>query len=355
MLRIDGANKKLIRLEPKTMRESGYWERRDIQNMICHSPGAFCDELGEYIHIVGAEIQPTEFVQDRIDLLGVDPDGAAVVIELKRDSDKLQLLQGLSYAAMLSKWEPSRFVDALAKFNGKYGDKSDQTIDEAQEEIGEILEEGDIAVMNRSQRVVLLAEEFDYGVLATAEWLWEKFELDIRCYRLQLAKHDDVNFLTCTRVYPPPELSDIAIRRRRTTEIGLGISATWDDVYKTLRSDAVAGFFRSEVQAGVDNLSARRRLIYRRDGRSLFRIGARKQFATVHQFGRFENDENYWRERLAPDANIRLVRDGKELRFRLQTLDDFAAFKSAWHSDLTNKQFSKNMEDAISDSEDSED
>src|SRR5882672_4414766 len=105
MLRIDGSNKKLIRLEPKTMRESGYWERRDIQNMICHSPGAFCDELGEYIHIVGAEIQPTEFVQDRIDLLGVDPDGVAVVIELKRDSDKLQLLQGLSYAAMLSKWE----------------------------------------------------------------------------------------------------------------------------------------------------------------------------------------------------------------------------------------------------------
>ncbi|MCB1393112.1 hypothetical protein, partial [Nitrobacter sp.] len=348
------ASKKLLRLEPKTMRESGYWERRDIQNMICRSPDAFCNELGEDIRIVGTEIQPTEFVQDRIDLLGVDPDGVAVVIELKRDSDKLQLLQGLSYAAMLSKWEPYQFIDALANFNGKYGDKL-QTIEEAQEEIGEILEEGDIAVMNRSQRVLLLAEEFDYGVLATAEWLWEKFELDIRCYRLQLARHDDLNFLTCTRVYPPPELSDIAIRRRRTKEIGLGTSATWDDVYKTLQSDAVCGFFRSEVLAGVDNLPGRRRLIYRRDGRSLFRIGARKQFATVHQFGRFENDESYWRGRLAPDANVRLVRDGKELRFRLQTENDFAAFKSAWRSDLTNRQFFKDAEDAIADGEDLKD
>src|SRR5262245_54298167 len=72
MLRIDKANKILIPLERKTMRDSGYWERRDIQEMICHTPGPFFEELGENIHIVGSEVQPTEFVLDRIDVLGID-------------------------------------------------------------------------------------------------------------------------------------------------------------------------------------------------------------------------------------------------------------------------------------------
>jgi hypothetical protein len=74
MLRIDKANKSLIPLERKTMRESEHWERRDIQEMICRAPGPFCDEIGELIWFVGSEVRPDEVVQDRIDLLGVDTD-----------------------------------------------------------------------------------------------------------------------------------------------------------------------------------------------------------------------------------------------------------------------------------------
>jgi RecB family endonuclease NucS len=85
MLRIDKAKKALITLERKTMREPGYWERPDIQEMICRTPGLFCDEIGESIRFVGSEVQPTDVVQDRIDLLGIDPDGAALIIEIKRD------------------------------------------------------------------------------------------------------------------------------------------------------------------------------------------------------------------------------------------------------------------------------
>ena len=29
------------------MRDSGYWERRDIQEMICRTPGPFFEELEE--------------------------------------------------------------------------------------------------------------------------------------------------------------------------------------------------------------------------------------------------------------------------------------------------------------------
>jgi RecB family endonuclease NucS len=119
MLRIDKSNKMLFALERKTLRESGYWERRDVQEMICHAPSAFCEELGpqERFHLIGSEIRPTDFVENRIDLLAVDPDGGAVIIELKRDSDKLQLLQALSYAGMVDKWEPKRFIEELVYFS----------------------------------------------------------------------------------------------------------------------------------------------------------------------------------------------------------------------------------------------
>src|SRR5207248_10466649 len=119
MFRIDNSKKTLIILARKTMSQSGYWERRDIQEMICRTPNPFCDEIGERIRVVGSEVQPTDVVQDRIDLLGVDVDGAAVILELKRDSHKLHLLQALSYAGMIAKWEPIRFIDELRKFTKK--------------------------------------------------------------------------------------------------------------------------------------------------------------------------------------------------------------------------------------------
>ena len=66
---------------------------------------------------------------------------------------------------------------------------------------------------------------------------------------------------------------------------------------------------------------------------------ARKQFATVIQNGRFEGDEDYWKPRLSPDAQLRSRRQGNDLRFRLRTEEDFRNFKTAWDTDLQNKAF----------------
>jgi len=43
------------------------------------------------------------------------------------------------------------------------------------------------AEINREQRIVLIAEAYDYEVLVGAEWLHNKYDLDILCCRISLS------------------------------------------------------------------------------------------------------------------------------------------------------------------------
>src|SRR5690242_11305057 len=108
MLRIDKSEKKLVRLSESGLANSDHWER-DLQSMICSNPESFCEELGEELLVVGQEVRPSEAISDRIDILAIDESGGGVVIELKRGTHKLQLLQAISYAGMISHWSPERF------------------------------------------------------------------------------------------------------------------------------------------------------------------------------------------------------------------------------------------------------
>ena len=154
MLRLDRTQRTLRRLEPKPLKSVGVLERSDLQRMIVNTPGAFCDEIGEKLLLMGEEIVPTDVVDDRIDVLALDRQGSTVVVELKRGLDKLHLLQALSYAAMVSEWDSEQIVGQRAGFR-------QCSVSEAEEEIEEFLDE-DIAALNAHQRVLLIAEEYDY-------------------------------------------------------------------------------------------------------------------------------------------------------------------------------------------------
>jgi hypothetical protein len=339
MLRIDKGQKTLIALERKTMRESGYWERRDIQDMICRSPEAFCEELGEYMRIVGSEVEPTDVVQDRIDLLGVDPDGAAVIIEIKRDSHKLQLLQALSYAGMIAKWEPKRFVERLLQFNNKQ-----QTFEQTKEELEEILEDGDIENINRNQRIVLLAEEFDYEVLVTAEWLTDRYDVDIRCYRAALAKNGDDHFLTCTRTYPPPELTELALQRRRKKEVGPE-TTDWGNALKSIENAAVAKFFQEELRNGRSNNPKYKAIRFSVGGRRRFVMYAKRGWARLWQSARFDGDIEFWKSRFGERCRATAISEGRSLRFAMFDESDFDKFKKAVSMELPSIEFQGDSED----------
>ena len=115
MLRIDRKANYMKIFPSSSLIEAGLRERMDIQEMIHRCPEPFFTEMGEPLLLVGQEVRPTDFVDDRIDLLAIDPQGNIVVIEIKRGSNKLHLLQGLTYASMIAKWDSDRLLEECCK------------------------------------------------------------------------------------------------------------------------------------------------------------------------------------------------------------------------------------------------
>lgn len=208
MLKISRNTKQLDRLKPQTLAAANILERYDLQEYLFNGFDAFCDEIRENLQIVGKEIRPSDVVQDRIDLLAIDEEGNAVIIELKRGSDRLQLLQAVAYAGMISEWDVDDFKNQAG---------------ERREAIAEFVEDD----MNQRQRIILIAEEFDYEVLAGAEWLHENHDVDILCLRADLAIDDKGDsgkseYLALTQIYPTKGLDEIAATRSRTRRISGG-------------------------------------------------------------------------------------------------------------------------------------
>lgn len=331
MLRINENEKKLVRLAESTLADSDHWER-DFQEMICADPDAFCQEIGESLLIIGQEIQPSDAVSDRIDILALDEAGTAVVIELKRGTHKLQLLQALSYAGMVSKWAANRFVETRAAH-------SKQTHDEAQAELEQHIGPG-IASINQAQRVILIAEDFDPALLVAAEWLHENFGVDIRCYRLQLSEEAGNDYLTCTCIYPPLEIATLSRGSDSKQGRAAMVWSSWDAALETIENAALKDFVRSEIARQQESQLQRRGVIYRIDGKRRFWVNCRRKYGYVWQTGRFDGDEGYWRKALSAPDRVRKVDADRSLRFFLITAADFSAFRKAVASDLLQVEFS---------------
>lgn len=347
MLRIDKDTKRLVRLPNCALADANHWERK-LQSMICANPEAFCEELAENLLIIGQEIRPSETVPDRIDILAIDDDGNTVVIELKRGTHKLQLLQAISYAGMLARWSPDRFVDAL-------GQNSRQSEEEARSAI-ENHTGGDFTSNNKIQRVLLIAEDFDPAALVACEWLHGNYGVDIRCYRLQLSQEFGSDYLTCTCIYPPIEIASLTRRRDTGPPDGTSASAwtNWADALKAVENPAVREFFNAELQSNQESRLRYRELMYRVADKRRYWVRCRSQYAYVWQRGRFAGDENFWRKLISKPASIGIRKgvSGGSLRFHLITANDFSAFKVALSDELHSVEYFALPDDEADESSD---
>lgn len=346
MLCVDRDSKALKQLGQRSLPEAGWKEREDLQQMIRNSPDAFFAEMGESLLLLGEEVRPTDFVDDRIDLLALDPNGASVVIELKRGNNKLQLLQAISYAAMVAKWDGARLLEERQTLTGR-------SQEEVESEVEEFLEE-DFDHLNSSQRVILIAGDFDYEVLVASEWLSDTYGVDVRCYRLTISAEADSEYLSCTCVFPPPELTQHAVPRGKGSIHSMRWK-DWDEALTSIDNPAIVDFFRKELEAGRENYLRKRTLHFCLNGKRRLSVGARKATAYVWQNRRFEGDEVFWTETIGEHINVGPVKRGGCLRFFLSQESDFAQFLAAVEGDLTSVNWLAKGELPISDEDEDTD
>lgn len=319
MLLIDPDAKSLQAVPTTTLTAEQIQERYGLQACILANPKPFFDEIGEDLLLVASEVSPSPHIDRRIDLLAIDRDGAMVVIELKRDRHPLQLFQGVSYAALMSDWEPDRLVAARAQLLGV-------SESEARDELSGFLYR-DLQSLNQSQRVVLVAEGYGYDLLATGQWLIDTYGLDIRCVQIQANNHEGANFLACHRVLPAEPLTDLAVNRRRSRPVPERYR-DWDEVLATMEDEPQRAFFKEWVGRGQEGDPQKPILFFRKDGARMWWVSARGERSYVWQYKRMADDMAYWKKSLSDAESVKEVNGGSALRFHLREQRDYAAMRA---------------------------
>jgi len=228
------------------------------------------------------------------------------------------LLQAISYAAMISQWTPDDFLEGLSGSQ--------------KEELEEFLNDGFRSQLNKAQRILLVAEAFDYQVLATAEWLGERHGVSISCCRITLTGDTGTGseYLICSQILPAPELEEHAVSRRPT---GQGVKKpvkTWEEALKATTNKALICFYEAKMKEGQPR-GAPGYLHFRVGGRTRWYLGVRSSFCYAWQSGRFEGDEELWRSGLSRPESVKAVFETMAtrcLRFHLVTAEDFDFFES---------------------------
>jgi hypothetical protein len=172
---------------------------QDLEGWIAQDP----DILGEPLLIIGRQVT-VQGINDRLDLLALDPDGKSVVIEVKRGAVKDPVdMQALRYASYLSRWKFSDF-EALAREYLGHGDADFNFLDCYQEFCAQHLEDGDeVPTPNHDQRIVLIGSHVRERLGSVALWLREH-KIDIKVIELRLFKEGDELLLEPITIVPTP-------------------------------------------------------------------------------------------------------------------------------------------------------
>jgi hypothetical protein len=344
MLKINRQSQSLSTLNAPSLSDVSISERYHLQEYIANSPEAFFRELGLELFLIGKEVEPSPNVQDRIDLLAVDREGRCVIVELKRGNNKLQMFQAISYAGMISKWEPDDFLRRL---------------DGAQRESLVNFLEVEIDDINRQQSIVLIAEAYDYALLVGAEWLSEQHVVDITCCRIGVSLDAETGseYLVCSNVYPAPELVNQAISRgRKSGNKGKTDWSDWQTALAGIGNPAVVSYVEKEITANRESYLPKRILRYRIGGKRRWFLAARNKNAYVWQQGRFDGDIEYWRKGLGNPDVVKPVKNEMCLRLFLDTNEDFKFFYESATSQLLSARWLEDLpDDDVDDAEDSSD
>lgn len=237
------------------------------------------------------------------------------------------MMQAISYAGMVSRWGSQHFRQLLGE--EKWGLLAD------------FLEVG-VEGINRSQRILLIAEAYDYALLAGAEWLSETHGVDIRCITLSLAKDKDISteYLACVSIFPPPALAEQATGRARSSRPSPPLKLLdWEQALASIENAALARFAKQEISAGRENYLLRLWFHYRINGKRHWSLYCRNKLGYVWQRGRFDGDLDYCRARISDPGSVRFAKGRAAASMALYTDADFDNFREATKEERDSPSF----------------
>lgn len=158
--------------------------------------------LGERLLIIGRQVMIPD-VNDRIDLLALDPQGNAVIIELKRGklTDPVDM-QALRYASYVSKWTFEDFERQGRNYYGKVGD-AEYNFNEDYESFCAEAGIDEVPDINTDQRIVIVGSEVRAKLGSVALWLLEH-NIDIKVIEIDMFKEGETLFLQPQVIIPLP-------------------------------------------------------------------------------------------------------------------------------------------------------
>jgi len=157
------------RVNAETLPTLGLKEREHLQKWVLRHP----EMLGTGVAVVTSEFDKWqaasgEAVADRLDVLGLAPDGRLVVVELKRDlAPHTVHMQAINYGAMVSRLSVRDIAELWVAWHGSENKPLDVDSVINELETKWLLTADSI----KSPRIVLMAAGFPASVTATVVWL----------------------------------------------------------------------------------------------------------------------------------------------------------------------------------------
>lgn len=202
-------------------------ERAHLQEWILAHPGV----LGPGVTVVAREYDRWQTaagdpVLNRLDILGLDPDGRLVVAELKRGAAPHTIqMQAINYAAMVSRLAPGDIAELYAATETQRGRETDAESALAELTTTKLLTGESI----RHPRIVLVASDFPASVTAAVVWLNEQ-GVDISLIRFRAYRLGEQAVVSFSRLYPVPDVEEFTIGRRteQLSSASAEPGAPWD-------------------------------------------------------------------------------------------------------------------------------
>jgi len=158
--------------------------------------------LEEHLLIIGRQVLIPD-IGDRIDVLALDAQGNAVIIELKRGKLKDPVdMQALRYASYIDKWQFEDF-ERQARAHLNTGGEPDFNFNDLYEQFCSDAGVDEVPDLNTDQRVIIVGAEVKAKLGSVALWL-RKHNIDIKVVEMQLFREGDALFMQPQTVVPVP-------------------------------------------------------------------------------------------------------------------------------------------------------